>query len=433
MVVLAEHPTTTAERSVLSAILNYDHGIETASEVIQPKHFTDPVLRRIYEACCAVNAEQRIPDLTTVNAELQGKHMDVLVDLLGVVSTSATIRQHAEIMKSDYVKRVTMKLLHDLPQELTGYEMFAEVQKRMAQIENEATTSDLLEPLVTVEKLEELFDKLRHPDPDKSNMLPSGLDDLDRIIGGFERSSVTAIQGLYKAGKTKLLLSILCRTAKQKIPVGFLSLEMPKAKVLRWVVSHIAQIDSFFFKHVSSDRWIGQRERLIEKMVSHAGALVQLPFYVSDKRRPSVDQVGAIIAQWARAGVQMVGLDYFERMNLPSEYKEEGKVTSRLADIAVDHNIALIYLDQLNKTAERDVGGTSLAHSRGSISRPADADMILQIKNISSRNREAMAAHMADIEMLIVERDGSSGERIDLRADLSTGKFGGRESDERAT
>lgn len=414
------------ERAVISAILNYSHAVEIAAEVIQPKHFSDQKLRRIYKACCDIRVDQRVPDFTTVDTELQGKYTADLAELLTVVSTSATIRQHADLMKAAYVERATMQLLHNIPEGLTGYELFAEIQRRMAAIESEATTSDLLDPLVNVERLEELFEILRNPDKDKATILPSGLTELDKIIGGFERPSVTTIQGLFKAGKTKLLLSILCRTAKNKIPVGFLSLEMPKKKVLRWVISHVAQIDSFFFKYPASEKWADKRERLIERMVAHVGTLTHLPFYVSDIRRPSIDQVGAIIAQWARAGVQMVGLDYFERMKLPGDWNLEGQITSKLADIAVAHNVALIYLDQLNKTAEHNTK-TSLGDSRGSIARSADADLIIQIKNMSSRERKNVASHMADIEMLIVERDGSSGDRLELRADLSTGEFRGRD------
>jgi len=419
-----------AERAILSAILNYSHAMEIVSESLRLYHFTDPTNKIIYEACCELNVEDIAIDFVTADDLLKrkGKELSIhLAELPTEISTSANVIQHAELLVDHYVKGCVLNLTKDLPDGLSGYATFAEVQARMAAIEKElSTTAD--ETLFTTERLEECISRLTNDDETQSRIFKSGISDLDNIIGGFQSGTVTALQGLYKTGKTKLLLMILSRVANTGVPVGLLSLEMGENRVRDWVLSHVCRIDSRFFKTSHSREWETDRQGYLGRIKDRAGNLVDLPFYVNDVRRPTVDQVAAIIAKWARNGIKVVGLDYFERMETGIDWKQEGIVTARLADIAARHDIALIYADQLNKTAEQKGSGTSLAHSRGSITRCADADVLLQMKNLSSRERKQTEGDkMSEIEMLIIERDGISGKRIKLLADLSVGWFAGKE------
>jgi len=417
-----------AERAILSAILNYSHAIDIASESVRLYHFTDPTNKVIYEVCCELNIEDITIDLVTVNDLLKRKGHDssvYLAELLTEVSTSANITQHAEILVEQHIKSCVLNLTKDISNEMSGHAAFAEVQARMSAIENNlATATD--DTLFTTDTMSECLTRLTTPEATQSRIFKSGISDLDNIIGGFQCGTVTALQGLYKTGKTKLLLMILSRVANTGTPVGLLSLEMSKNRVRDWVISHICRINSRFFKTAHANTWETDKEDYLGRIKSRAGNLIDLPFYVNDVRRPSIDQVAAIIAKWARSGIKLVGLDYFERMETGDDWKQEGIVTARLADIAARHDVALIYADQLNKTAEQKGSKTSLAHSRGSITRCADADVLLQMKNLSSRDRRKTEVDsMSEIEMLIIERDGVSGKRIKLRADLSIGWFAG--------
>jgi hypothetical protein len=135
-------------------------------------------------------------------------------------------------------------------------------------------------------------------------------------------------------------------------------------------------------------------------------------------------------ARWARDGVKLIGLDYFERMQTGREWKEESTVTARLSDIATQNDLAFIYIDQLNKTAENSKR-PSLADSRGSMSRNADADLVLQLRNskrFGGKQATETADYMADIDVLIVGRESESGKTIKIRGDMRTGHFAGIEN-----
>lgn len=424
------NPIHEAERAVLSAILNHSYAIEIAADLLRLEHFRDRRHRAIYEACCELQIQEIDIDLITVNDNLTRKGKQsapYLTELLSVVSTSANIRQHAEVMIDDYIRRKVFGITRNMPSGETGHALFAEVLRRVAVLEGEVSTGTDMRQLFTIPAMDSILTRLTDKSVSDKQLFSTGIDVLDNVIGGLATGTVTALQGLYKSGKTKLLLMILVRAARQGTPVGLLSLEMSANRVRDWVLSHLCRIDSRFFKAPHATEWQGQRDDFAGYIKERLPELVGLPFYVNDIRRPTIEQVTAIVAKWARHGVKLVGLDYFDRMQIDGDWKDEGVVTSKMADLAMKYDVAFVYLDQLNKTQEQAGATTSLAHARGSVSRCADADCILQIKNISSRQRnEDTADHMSELEMLIVERDGVSGKRIRLMADLSTGRFAGK-------
>jgi replicative DNA helicase len=432
--VISKDDTIQLERTILSAILNYSHAMPLASERLRLHHFTSPANRAIYQACCDLTVAGIKIDYLTVLEQLPERvspdgNSVYLAELLTAGGTVGSLGHYVSMLIDAYIRWQTLGLTADLIKYESGHEMLAEVERRLTLIESELESNASDDYLFTAEVMEALLSRLRHKPEKDDRLFKSTVPDLDAIIGGFQAGTVTALQALYKTGKTKFLLMVLAQNARLGVPVGLLSLEMSEVRVRDWVLSYLCRIDSRYFRAPHSPEWQYSKGEFIQYIEKRSGELVTLPFYVNDIRRPTIDQVSVLVAQWARKGVKLVGLDYFERMETGGEWKDEGAVTSRLADIAMKNNVALIYIDQLNKTAEQS-DKTSLMHARGSVSRCADADTLLQMKNLSSRNRKTEGDTMSEIEMLIVTRDGISGNRIKLRANLSIGLFTGACDDE---
>lgn len=437
--VLTMNESIIVEQHLLSTILNYKHVMELVSRTVQVGHFQDIRHRLIYTACANLHIEGIGIDFVTVGNELNGLDAlqnaggnQYLADLLRIVTTSAQAEQYAQTVVDNHVKRCVSSIANDLSGCKTGHEALAEVEQRIQRIKQGLPVETDEQPLFTDEAFAECVTGLQ--EKSDRHLFTSGVAPLDRFIGGFERGTVSAIQALYKTGKTKFAMQILVRTARREVPVGFLSLEMTKKRVMRWLLSHVCRIDSNFFRRPHYYEWDEVREEHLQKIKTRGRELCRLPIYVNDVRKPTIDQVESIISAWANNGVQLVILDYFERMQLGQEWKEEGQVTSKLADMASKYDIALIYLDQLNKTADQPGAQTGLGHSRGSVSRAADADLILQMRNNlrdGSDDRFQTQPHKARIDMLIIAREGVSGLRLkdEIEADLSTGHFYGLEDD----
>src|SRR5262245_4327770 len=72
--------------------------------------------------------------------------------------------------------------------------------------------------------------------------LPSGLLDLDAKLGGLRQCHLIIVAGRPSMGKTALASDIAEHLARQGIPVGIFSLEMPRAQLLMRLLSQRAEM-----------------------------------------------------------------------------------------------------------------------------------------------------------------------------------------------
>lgn len=427
------------ERSILSAILEYKSAVELASSSsLRPEHFTNPKHQMVYEACCDLAVEGTGIDLNTVAAQLKESGQ---LDKIGgysflpgllVVSSSAHVKDHAGILIENHLERQVLSIARGIECMGAGYQALAEVEKRLDRIKRGLPIGDSVEPFFTDTSLDKCVDRMLRRPEDNDNLFLTDVTPLDRVVCGLERGTVISFNGLGGTGKTKLAIQILVRTARRGVPVGFLSLEMSKFRVMRWMLSHTCRIDSKFFQYPNLRKWDDVREKHLATIKQKRAELTALPVYVNDIAYPTVDQVEAIVSAWARQDVGLVVMDYLERMVLGKDWRDETYPTARLADIAKKYNVAFLYLDHLNKTANRPNAGLSALHTRGSEMRKNNADLVIELRNMSFElpDRGGLAEPFSRIDALIVKgREGATGTRIENKiiADLSIGRFSGKD------
>jgi replicative DNA helicase len=428
------------ERAVLSAILQYNTGIELAASTgLGPQHFTEPKHRAVYKACCNLAVESTGIDLHTAAAELEQSGWlkkiggyTFLSEFLAVISSSAHIKDHAAILIDNHLERQVLSITRGIERTGAGYQALAEVEKRLAAMKRDLPIGDSIEPFFTDASLDRCLDQMLKGPDDNDNFFPTGVAPLDHVIHGLERGTVISFNGLGGTGKTKLAIQILVRTARQGFPVGFLSLEMSKFRVMRWMLSHFCRIDSNFLQLPNLSKWDDVREDHLTRIKQRREELTALPVYVSDIAYPTVDQVEAIVSAWIRQGVGLVVMDYLERMVLGKDWKDECYPTARLADVAKQYNVAFVYLDHLNKEANRPGAGLSARHTRGSEMRKNNADLVIELRNMSHelKDRGGFDEPFSRIDAMIVKgREGATGVRIEdkIIADLSIGRFCGKD------
>ncbi len=408
-----------AEAAIISACLSFDHGITKAREHIAPEHFSNINYRKTYQAMLKLHSENTKIDLIVLPEKL-GRDCSFLPEITILLThhgIPANIPQYARIIKDQYVGR----RLKDIT---TNENLTVEDQIRQIGGIDSETASLETEQFFTTDGLVDVVNDLSRPRD--VELFKTGIGDLDNRISGLQPGAVTAIQALYKTGKTKFLIQIMSNALKRGDGVGFLSLEMSAARVRHWFLSHLCRINSFFFHDPLNSRWADDRQIFMDRIMDAQNQLTKMPLFVNDIRRPTIDQVEIIVGNWIQKGVKLVGIDYFERMETGTEWKDEGAVTARLADMATQYNIALIYIDQLNKAAEA-TGDISWANSRGSTARNADADLIIQMVNESRKGRRNEIDRMSKLKLSLLGREVPSGITVQVMADLSIGEFRGAE------
>ena len=107
--------------------------------------------------------------------------------------------------------------------------------------------------------------------------IPSGFTQLDELIRGFQKSSLTVLGARPGVGKTELALAIARNVAvDNNQPVAVFSMEMSRNQISTRLLTAEAGIDSFLLRngHLGKHDWV--------RVTEAAGVLERAPIYIDD-------------------------------------------------------------------------------------------------------------------------------------------------------
>ena len=228
-------------------------------------------------------------------------------------------------------------------------------------------------------------------DGDESNQpIATGFESLDRVLGGFHRSSMIVLAARPGFGKSTLALNIGLNTAKNGKTVGIFSLETGMDQVVHRMAAAHARIN---IQNVRNDHLTpAERDRLSDAY----GYLSDMRIYVDDA---ALQTASALSTKARRLNLQ-AGLDFLivDYMQLISGSSSSGRETNRVQElseisrslkaVARDLNIPVLAVSQLSRAVEqRKTHEPRLTDLRESGSIEQDADVVMFIhrddKNMS--------------------------------------------------
>lgn len=260
--------------------------------------------------------------------------------------------------------------------------------------------------------------------------LPIGtMPGLTEMLNGFQGSDYYILAARPSEGKTALGLEI-ARQASKHAPVLFVSREMPASALAERMMSRDAQVNSQLLRsgYMSDDAR--------RKVHVSAGCVKSLPVSF-DERSVTADDVRASVRKAVRTkGVKLVVVDYLQLIDPPRGIRAESRdervtQTSRLMKrIAVEHNIAMLVLAQLNRALDaRGDKRPQLSDLResGSIEQDCDTAMFLYHPR-KHGDKDTYGQPIQDNRMEIIvrkQRNGPTG-TVDAYFDADTGTIGER-------
>jgi len=235
--------------------------------------------------------------------------------------------------------------------------------------------------------------------------IATGFHWLDQKTDGLQLREMAIIAARPSIGKTAIAIAIAYKAAIQdKVPTLFVSLEMSKEAIFRRTVATIGSVSMQNLK--SGDLTEGD----MKSMMAASGKISSSPLWFLDGS--SSHSISSITANVRRAvrkhQVRLVIVDYLQKVKAADRSEkrtyEVAEVSGKLKDIAVQTNVAMLCLAQLNRENEKDKGRqprlTDLADS-GQIERDADLVMLLD------RDRKEPNGEAAII--IAKQRDGECG------------------------
>lgn len=210
--------------------------------------------------------------------------------------------------------------------------------------------------------------------------LSTGLADLDKLIRGLRKKTVTIVAGLPGSGKTTLGLQIAQHVACTGLGVGMVfSLEMPEEELGNRALASLGGVDLQVLDNgqLLDEDW--------PRLTSGVSKIMGKPLYVSDKSGLTVARIRSICRQVKRKhGLDVVVIDYIGLIGSDGKAfnrtAELGKISTGIVNIAKELEVPVILLAQLNRESTKRPGKKPIASDlRDSGQIEADAHCIILV------------------------------------------------------
>lgn len=385
------------EQVVLGALLIDGEAFGVVSEMLHPETFYDPRHRHIFTAIQTLNMTERPADILTVREELlkMGKLEEAggpmyLVELSSKVSSSASVEYHSRILAQKFMARQLISYASNI--ETKAFDdtvdtdvLMQEAEGALFELSQRNMKQDYTQIDPVVHKAYEILQKAAANSGGLTG-IPSGLDDLDAVTSGWQRSDLVIIAGRPAMGKTSYALSVAKNIAVDyRIPIAFFSLEMSNVQLVNRLISNVCEIpgNKILNGQLTEEEWA----RLDQNIRKLEGA----PLYIDDTPGLSVFELRTKARRLVKEkNVQIIMIDYLQLMNATgmrfgSRQEEVSTISRSLKGLAKELDIPILALSQLNRSVEsRGDGDTKgidskrpqLSDLRESGAIEQDADMV---------------------------------------------------------
>jgi len=241
----------------------------------------------------------------------------------------------------------------------------------------------------------------------QGDRLLTGFADLDRLTGGFARSTLSILAARPSMGKTALALNIAAHVARSA-PVAYFALESSREALTRRLICAEARVDSARQREGLLDTQEAQRVR------EAVGRVAVLPLTLIAASGATVERITATTRRLKAGGLGLVVVDYLQLMasarRTENRTQEVSGFSLGLQRLAADLEVPVLALSQLNRQTEQRADPTprlSDLRDSGSIEQDADVVLLLDREELRKPDREDLEG----IAELVVakHRDGPVG------------------------
>ena len=263
------------------------------------------------------------------------------------------------------------------------------------------------------EVLDKYYDRIEylHQHRGETVGLPTGYIDLDRLLGGFEKSDLAIIAGRPGMGKTSLALSIAQKAVlRLGAVVALFSLEMSGEQLVQRLVAAETGIDSRRLRvgDLRGVEW--------DQFVKTTGVLAETLLFIDDTPSPSPMEIRTKARRLAAEyKLDLIIVDYLQLMHGGMGRRSENRVqeisfiSRSLKSLARELEVPVLALSQLSRAVEqRQDKHPILADLRESGAIEQDADIVMFIYREEMYNEDTERPNIAEIHVA-KHRNGPTG------------------------
>ena len=243
------------------------------------------------------------------------------------------------------------------------------------------------------------LDRLEQPDPDEAGLVRPPYRDLAEVIPVWRPGQLIVVAARPAVGKSTIALDIARAAAiGQGAPTLFASLEMSTDEIMTRLYAAEARISQRALQErtLTDDDWrrIAQVTDRIASAPLRLDAATDYPLARLSARLRHMDRTGT--------PAQLVIVDYLGLMRGPraleSRYQEVSEITRALKSVAMEWQVPVIALAQLNReSTKRNDKTPQISDLRDSGSIEQDADIVILLHREDAYDKESPRAGEMDL------------------------------------
>ena len=378
-----------AEEAILGGILLDPTAISIVVDILPEEAFYVQSHQLLYKTALELYRKDKPTDLMHVSTWLADHNLlekvggtMKLSQLLNRTVSAANIDRYALLVLNKYQRRRLVQAGHEIVD--LGYETTAELETIFDSSEEKIfnlTTNkkDKFQPKPINECLASVFNKIEQG---SSPAYPTGLTDLDSLIGGLIKQDLIVVASRPSMGKSWLgcYLANQVATSQQK-PVVFFSAEMSEEQLTKRFLSMHTGIDSQRLMH--NQIYEDEYDSLVEGLSN----LAELPIIIDDTPASELTptKIRSVLRRISseKGELGLVVLDYIQKLgdrSAGNRAQAIGKYSGSCKDIAKMFNIPFVALAQINRGVESQSNKRpTMASIKDSGDLEQDSDLLLML------------------------------------------------------
>ena len=350
-----------AEEAILGGILLDPKAMSIVADMLPVEAFCIQVHQLLYKTALELYRKDKPTDLMQVSTWLADHKLleevggtAKLASLVNRTVSAVNIDRYALLVLNKYQRRQLVQIGHEIVE--LGYDTRHELETIFDSSEEKIfnlTTNkqDKFQPKPINECLANVFNKIEQG---SSPAYPTGLTNLDSLIGGLIKQDLIVVSGRPSMGKSWVACHLANYIAQnENKPVVFFSAEMSEEQLTKRFLSMHTGIDSQRLMH--NQIYEDEYDTLVEGL----GNLAELPIIIDDTPASELTptKIRSVLRRiFSEKGeLGLVVLDYIQKLGdraCRNRAQAIGKYSGACKDIAKTFNTPFVVLAQINRGVE---------------------------------------------------------------------------------
>lgn len=371
-----------AERNIIGYLFMESGKMEESINILQKDMFSVPIYADIYEEFENGFNENREVNLITIQNYLLGieKYTEETINqtisaCANGLDVGSTYKSCVEIIINDYkVREYNKRISVPIPKDSNVIEAARQMISEL-----EGIIGDNQGKIISVAELSRLHkDDYFKPGVEKKRIY-FGLKELDKMVGGVEGGDIIILAARPAVGKSAMALQIIEYNALKGKRVGYFNLEMKEKQVYERMIAKASKIEMARIRNAT--RFLQDEEQKYnegnEKLSKWENVFVWSGSATVSDIRLAVKN----------GHYDLVVIDYLQLLKPnksrgANRYAEVGDISRGVKSIAMDFDVPIIALSQLNRASEaRENAEPNMSELRESGDIEQDASVIIMLWN----------------------------------------------------